>query len=49
MFAILSVLAGFTLLSSPIWGAVFLWWFLGLSLVILGALNVARSFAGRKG
>lgn len=47
-FAILSILAGFTLLSGPIWGAVFLWWFLGVSMVVLGALNVVRALTGGK-
>lgn len=48
IFAILSVIAGFTLLSSPLWGAVFLWWFLAVSLIVLGALNVIRAFTGKK-
>lgn len=48
IFAILSVIAGFTLLSSPLWGAVFLWWFLGIALVVLGALNIIRSLTGKK-
>jgi len=49
VFAVLSVIAGFTLLSSPLWGVVFLWWFLGISLVVLGILNVLRALVGRKG
>lgn len=48
VFAILSVLAGLTLLSSPLWGAVFLWWFLAIALVVLGALNVIRAITGKK-
>ena len=48
VFAIISVIAGFTLLSSPLWGAVFLWWFLGISLAVLGALNVVRAITGKK-
>ncbi|QGH69995.1 HdeD family acid-resistance protein [Pseudactinotalea sp. HY158] len=48
VFALASVIAGFTLLSSPLWGAVFLWWFLGISLVVLGGLNVIRGVAGRR-
>ena len=48
IFAILAVIAGFTLLSSPLWGVAFLWWFLGIALVILGALNVLRSITGKK-
>lgn len=48
IFAILSVIAGFTLLSSPLWGAVFLWWFLAITLIVLGALNVIRAITGKK-
>ncbi|MFS0866187.1 HdeD family acid-resistance protein [Microbacterium sp. 179-B 1A2 NHS] len=47
VFAIISVLAGVTLVSSPIWGVVFLWWFLGISLVILGVLNAGRAIFDR--
>lgn len=46
LFALLSVIAGFTLLSNAIWGAVFLWWFLAISLIVLGILNVVRAIAG---
>lgn len=49
VFAILSVLAGFSLLSMPVWGAGFLWWFLGVSLLVLGALNVVRGISGPRG
>lgn len=48
VFALFSIIAGFILLSSLVWGAVFLWWFLGVSLVILGALNVIRAVFKRK-
>lgn len=48
VFAIVSVIAGFMLLSSPLWGAVFLWWFLGVALVVLGVLNVVRAITGKK-
>ncbi len=48
VFAIISVIAGFTLLSSPLWGAVFLWWFLGIALIVLGALNVIRAITGQR-
>lgn len=48
LFAILSVIAGLTLLSSPLWGAVFLWWFLAIALIVLGGLNVIRAITGRK-
>lgn len=48
VFAVVSVLAGFVLLSSPVWGAAFLWWFLALSLIVLGVLNVIRALSGAK-
>lgn len=48
VFAIISVIAGVTLLSSPLWGAVFLWWFLGIALVALGVLNVIRAIVGKR-
>jgi uncharacterized membrane protein HdeD (DUF308 family) len=48
VFAIVSIIAGFTLASSPIWGAVFLWWFLAIALIVLGALNILRSIFGRR-
>lgn len=47
-FAVLSLIAGVTLLSSPLWGAVFLWWMVGLSMVILGGMNVLRGLKGKR-
>jgi len=44
-FAIISILAGFSLLSTPVWGAGFLWWLLGISLLVLGVLNVIRGLS----
>lgn len=46
-FAILSLFAGGTLVLSPLWGAVFLWWFVAISLVVLGVLNVIRALFNR--
>jgi uncharacterized membrane protein HdeD (DUF308 family) len=43
-FAILSIVAGVILLFSPIWGAVVLWWLIGISLVVLGILQIIRAF-----
>ena len=43
-FAILSIVAGIILLFSPLWGAVVLWWLLGISLIVLGILQIARAF-----
>lgn len=47
-FAIISILAGFYLLSSIAWGVVFLWVYLGISMIVLGVLNVFRAIAGRR-
>lgn len=44
VFAIISVIAGVTVLLSPMWGVAVLWWLLGISLVVLGILNVVRAF-----
>ncbi len=41
-FAVLSIIAGVTLLFSPLWGALVLWWLLGISAVALGVVNVVR-------
>jgi len=43
-FAILSIVAGIILLFSPLWGAVVLWWLLGISLIVLGIVQVVRAF-----
>lgn len=47
VYAVISVIAGATLLSNALWGAVFLWWFVGISMVVLGGLNVVRAVTGR--
>lgn len=48
-FAIISILAGITLLFSPLWGAVVLWWLLGISAIVLGIIQVFRAFSfGKK-
>lgn len=44
LFAVLSIVAGITLFLSPMWGVTVLWWLLGVSLVVLGVLNVVRGF-----
>jgi len=43
LFAIISIFAGLALVTSPVWGAVFLWWFLGIALVVIGGLNALRA------
>lgn len=43
-FAILSIVAGVIVLFSPVWGTVVLWWILGISLIVLGIINIVRAF-----
>lgn len=43
-FAILSIVAGVILLFAPVWGTLVLWWLLGISLVVLGIMNIVRAF-----
>ncbi|HWM17117.1 MAG TPA: DUF308 domain-containing protein [Microbacterium sp.] len=43
-FAIVSIIAGIVLLFSPLWGAVVLWWLLGISLIVLGIIQIVRAF-----
>ena len=43
-FAIISIIAGIVLLFSPLWGALVLWWLLGISLVVLGIVQIIRAF-----
>lgn len=44
IFAIVSIIAGGYLLLSPLWGAVVLWWLLGIMLIAMGVLNIVRAF-----
>ena len=43
-FAILSIIAGIVVLFSPVWGTLVLWWLLGISLIVLGIINIVRAF-----
>jgi uncharacterized membrane protein HdeD (DUF308 family) len=43
-FAILSIIAGIVVLFSPFWGSVVLWWLFGISLVVLGIIQIVRAF-----
>ncbi len=43
-FAVISILAGITLLFSPLFGAAVLWWLLGIALVVLGIMQILRAF-----
>ncbi|MEH3088907.1 MAG: DUF308 domain-containing protein [Microbacterium arborescens] len=46
-FAVLSLIAGVMLLFTPLWGALTLWWLLGISAVALGIVNVVRGLSFR--
>ncbi|MEZ5187938.1 MAG: DUF308 domain-containing protein [Microbacterium sp.] len=43
IFAIISIIAGVYLLFSPLWGAVVLWWLLGIMLIVMGIVNIVRA------
>jgi uncharacterized membrane protein HdeD (DUF308 family) len=48
-FAIVSIIAGLFLLFNAITGAAILWWILGISLIVLGIIQVVRAFTfGKK-
>ncbi len=44
IYAAISISAGIMLLSSPLWGVALLWMLLGISLVILGVVQIVRAF-----
>lgn len=44
IYAGISLIAGVVVMTSPIWGATMLWLLLGVSLVILGAVQLIRAF-----
>lgn len=48
-FGILSLIAGIILLFSPLWGAVVLFWVAGISLIVLGIIQIVRAFAFGRG
>lgn len=43
-FAIVSIVAGIVVITSPLYAALLLWLFLGISLVVLGIINIVRAF-----
>ena len=45
IYAIVSIVAGVVLLFSPFMGAITLWLLLGISMVVLGVVQVVRAFA----
>lgn len=42
-YALISIVGGVVVLFSPIYGAVILWWILGITLVVLGVLQIVRA------
>lgn len=44
-YAIISIIAGVTLLFSPLWGAIVLWWLIGISAVVMGIIQIGRAFS----
>ncbi|MDA3147030.1 DUF308 domain-containing protein [Leucobacter sp. UCMA 4100] len=44
---ILSLIAGIVLVMSPLYSAVILWWVLGVSLVVLGLIQVVRAMRAK--
>lgn len=48
-FALLSIVAGIVMLITPLWGIETLYWLLGISLVVLGIVQVVRAISfGKK-
>lgn len=43
IYAILTIVAGAVLMTSPLWGAAILWLIMGISLVILGIVQIVRA------
>ncbi len=43
LYALLSIVAGVIVLFSPLYAAVMLWWILGISLVVLGIVQIVRA------
>lgn len=42
-YAIISIIGGVVVLFSPLYGALILWWILGITLVVLGVLQIVRA------
>jgi uncharacterized membrane protein HdeD (DUF308 family) len=48
-FGLLSIVAGIVLLFSPLWGAAILFWITGISLIVLGIVQIVRAFTFGRG
>lgn len=44
IYAILSIVGGIAVLFAPLYGAAVLWWILGITLVVLGVVQIVRAF-----
>lgn len=44
-YGLLSVIAGLVLIFSPLMGAATLWWLLGISMAVLGLMQIIRAFS----
>jgi len=47
IYAIISIIAGLVLLLAPLLGAVTLWVLLGISMIVMGAIQIVRAFLVR--
>lgn len=45
IFGIISIIAGIVLITSPAWGGTFLWLLLGISLLVLGLVQIVHAFS----
>jgi uncharacterized membrane protein HdeD (DUF308 family) len=43
VYALISIVAGILVLTSPLWGAALLWLWLGVSLVVMGIVQIVRA------
>jgi len=43
IYAVISILGGIALVSSPLWGAALLFWILGIWLVVMGVVQIIRA------
>lgn len=44
-YGIVSILAGIALILAPIFFVAFMWWMVGISLIVLGIVQIVRSFS----
>jgi uncharacterized membrane protein HdeD (DUF308 family) len=43
VYALIGIVAGILVLTSPLWGAALLWLWLGVSLVVMGFVQIVRA------